>query len=411
MNCFPRKLLGITTALLCGGLAATSWASPPAPPQATPTPPATNSIDSSPGPRIVFAEPVHDFGKVSAGETVKATFLFTNAGDETLTITAVQPSCGCTAAGEWSRQVEPGKTGTIPIQFTTAGFGGPVAKSITVVSNDKTRPTTILQMKGILWKAVDVIPAYAVLNVIPEATGATSTISITNNTEQPLVLSQPEVNNKAFVAVLTTNEPGKSFRLAVSTTATNTGSVQGQIIMRTSSTNMPVITITAWANVQPVISVIPASINLPPPPLANRLTPIVTFINNTTNPITFSEPMVSLDDVQVQFREVQTNRYYTATLTFPQGFELPSGKAAEFVIKSTHPKYPTLRVPISQPPRQAVTQQQAPAVGQAARTPAGSGAMVLPAPPKPASTSVRPPHVLPRPAGLVAPPVPPQPTK
>ena len=62
------------------------------------------------GPEIQFKEGAIDFGTVSGGELVNCTFIFTNTGDETLSIKSVQPSCGCTSAGDWTKAVEPGKT-------------------------------------------------------------------------------------------------------------------------------------------------------------------------------------------------------------------------------------------------------------------------------------------------------------
>ena len=60
-----------------------------------------------------------------SGEPVKYTYVFTNTGDRLLILNSVQPQCGCTAAGEWTKQVEPGKTGSIPIQFNTDGLQRP----------------------------------------------------------------------------------------------------------------------------------------------------------------------------------------------------------------------------------------------------------------------------------------------
>src|SRR5690349_7331106 len=51
------------------------------------------------GPKAQFAVPVYDFGRVQAGDVVKYTFIFTNTGDQTLEVSHVQPSCGCTTAG------------------------------------------------------------------------------------------------------------------------------------------------------------------------------------------------------------------------------------------------------------------------------------------------------------------------
>ena len=79
---------------------------------------------------------------------MKYTYVFTNAGGATLEVTNVQASCGCTTAGEWTRQVEPGMTGSIPIQFSSVNFSGAVGKSITVTCNDTNQPAVVLQIKG-----------------------------------------------------------------------------------------------------------------------------------------------------------------------------------------------------------------------------------------------------------------------
>jgi len=61
-------------------------------------PPATNAPTLA-GPRVRFATPIYDFGRSKAGDPIKYSFIFTNQGEQTLEITHVQPSCGCTTAG------------------------------------------------------------------------------------------------------------------------------------------------------------------------------------------------------------------------------------------------------------------------------------------------------------------------
>src|SRR5262249_13233110 len=84
------------------------------------------------GPRIQFSEPAFDFGKVSFGTVVQHDYIFTNTGDQLLVIKDVHPACGCTTVRNWSREIAPGKAGTISINFETANISGPVAKSIMV---------------------------------------------------------------------------------------------------------------------------------------------------------------------------------------------------------------------------------------------------------------------------------------
>src|SRR6266478_4117700 len=100
------SILGLGTAVL----SADQPAPPLAPVAATPET-GTNAA----GPKIQFAMPIYDFGKVKSGDPVKYSYVFTNIGTEVLEVTHVQPSCGCTTAGDWTHKVDPGQTGTVPV--------------------------------------------------------------------------------------------------------------------------------------------------------------------------------------------------------------------------------------------------------------------------------------------------------
>ncbi len=308
------------------------------------------------GPEIRFATPIYDFGKVKGGESVKHIYVFTNVGGATLQVSNVQVSCGCTTPGEWTRQVEPGKTGSIPIQFNSANFSGQVAKTIAVTCNDTNQTTVVLQIKGNVWKPIDVMPQFAVLTVTAESPSTTTTVRVVNNEEAPLTLSMPESSNPALAVELKTNQPGKQFELVVKTVPPlPTGNVQGQITLKTTSTNLPVINLSAWVNMQPVVAVMPSQINLPAAPLANVMASAVSIRNNGTNTLTLSEPVVNAKGVDVQLKETEPRRNFMLVLNFPPGFEIAQGEKVELSVKSDHPQFPTLKVPVMQPPRPAPT--------------------------------------------------------
>jgi len=320
-------------------------AAPPAAAEAS-----TNVI----GPKIQFATPLHDFGRARAGEPVKYTYVFTNTGDRLLILNTVQPQCGCTTAGDWTRQVQPGNTGSIPIQFNTANYNGPVFKQVTVTCNVTNQPTLFLQLKGTVYKPFDLNPPMAVLNIPPDAETASVVVTITNNTEEPLVLSTPESNNRAFAAELKTNALGKGYQLIVSAVPpTPPGSVQGQISLRTSWTNPAVITVPVAANVQPAVMVIPSYITLAPGPLANAVTNSVSIRNNSTNDLKLSDPVVNVPGVEAEIKEMQPGKSFTALLAFPQGFQIPPGQQVELSVKSSNPKFPVVKVLVVQTPRPA----------------------------------------------------------
>lgn len=324
------------------------------PPPATPLP--TLPTAGTNLPKLRFATPIYDFGRLRSGEVLKYSYVFTNTGPDTVEITHVQPSCGCTAAGEWTRKVEPGQTGSIPIQFNSANFNGQVFKTVTVMSTDKGQPTSVLQLKGTVWKPVDVSPQFAVLNIPPDVPSATASVRIVNNMEEPLVLSAPESNNRAFTAELKTNVPGKEFQIIVTgTRPATTGNIQGLVTMKSSSTNMPIVTVNVWANIQAHVLVMPPQLTLPPPPLAASISPRVTIQNNSTNTLSVSDPVLSLEGVKVELTEPQPGKQFLATLTFPQGFEIPAGQQPALTLKSSNTNLPLITVPIRQLPRQVLS--------------------------------------------------------
>jgi len=348
--------LSLSLALMVSGTILVRADGPPPAPAATPatpvTPgaaPAVTPATAPSGPKVQFETPTYDFGRAKSGEAVKHTFIFTNTGCETLEINNVRPGCGCTTAGEWTKKVEPGKTGEIPIQVNTANFNGPIMKNVSVDSNDKTQPTTVLYLKGTVWKPVDVNPQFAMINVAPDTQGGSTVVRIVNNMEEPLTLSPPEVNNPSFSVTLKTNQPGREFELLVSVSQPlKTGYSQAQVTLKTSSTAVPTLTANIGANVQAAVTVIPPQITLPAGPLANQTMPSITIQNNSTNLLTLSDAVTTAKDVQVKLNEANPGRLFTATLTFPQGYELPQGEHAEFTVKTSNPQFSVIKIPIIQ---------------------------------------------------------------
>jgi len=331
-------------------------------------------------PKIQFAAREYDFGKVKAGDPVKYSYVFTNTGNAVLEVTHVQPSCGCTTAGDWTHKVEPGQTGTIPIQFNSGNANGAVAKTVTVTCNDKTQPSIPLQIRGTVWKPIEINPQFAFMNVPPDSAASVSTVvRIVNNTDEPFTLAAPEVNNKSFTAEIRTNQPGKEYQLVIATVPPMApGSVQAQVTVKTTSTNAPVLTVTAMANVQQPIIVSPPQITLPSGPLPSKVTPAVTIQNNGTNVLKLSDAMVSSKDVEVQVQETVPGKTFTASLSFPQGFEVTQGQPLELQIKSSHPNFPVIKIPITQMARPAQPVTPVPV-----RSPAGSAPSAAIAPPQP----------------------------
>ena len=84
-----------------------------------------------------FTEEMHNFGTLQSGEIAVYTFEFKNSGDNNLLIKDVETDCGCIKADFSKKQILPGKTGIIEVEFDSAGLWGKQFKSIEIHANTK----------------------------------------------------------------------------------------------------------------------------------------------------------------------------------------------------------------------------------------------------------------------------------
>jgi hypothetical protein len=300
------------------------------------------------GPRIKFSETAFDFGKIKSSEPVRHEFIVTNVGNATLDIVAVQPGCpGCTTALPWDRQIEPGKTGKIPIQFNPHGFSGMVSKSVTVSSTDPTQASQMLTFRANVWQPIEVQPAYVYfMPAEGEETNETKIVRIVSNLEEPLTLAPPECSNPGLKLELKTVQPGKEFALHITHAGPTSNAVpQGLITIGTSSTNVPIIKVTTHIMPQPALVISPLQITLPASLAAgHRHTQMIR--NNSSTLMKVTEASVNADGVTVQINESQPGKLFLLMVNFPANFQSHASQPLELTVKTTHPKRPVIKVPV-----------------------------------------------------------------
>ena len=118
--------------------------SPPADsPEVHPEEPFEDPAPADRPPEILFDVTRHDFGAVSDVESPSFSFSFMNVGDETLTITEIDASCGCTPTVLEQKEYAPGEVGEIGVSWDFIGWG-PQQKTIDVHSNSANTPVVVL---------------------------------------------------------------------------------------------------------------------------------------------------------------------------------------------------------------------------------------------------------------------------
>ncbi|MFL5765524.1 MAG: DUF1573 domain-containing protein [Bacteroidia bacterium] len=86
-------------------------------------------------PAMIFAEELHDFGKITQGEVVSWSFRFRNVGGSDLVISAATGSCGCTIPSYPKGAIKPGEESQIDVKFDSGGKSGMVKKTVTLTTN------------------------------------------------------------------------------------------------------------------------------------------------------------------------------------------------------------------------------------------------------------------------------------
>jgi mono/diheme cytochrome c family protein len=87
-------------------------------------------------PKIFFREEEHDFGVQPRDIVIFHTFQVFNAGNDTLIISKIETTCGCTTAMLTSDHIAPGDSGKLMVSLSLVDRVGKLDKQLTVYSND-----------------------------------------------------------------------------------------------------------------------------------------------------------------------------------------------------------------------------------------------------------------------------------
>jgi hypothetical protein len=116
-------------------------------PNATAQIPALNE-PNGPAPKLVFEQPIHDFGSVAPGSESKCSFKFANKGKGVLKIGDVTKTCGCTVFTLAKKDYEPGEEGVIEVSYNADRAPGVRTRKLYVLSNDPDNPRVELTIKA-----------------------------------------------------------------------------------------------------------------------------------------------------------------------------------------------------------------------------------------------------------------------
>ncbi len=147
--------------------------------------------DAEKAPRLTIVEPVKDYGTIPKGEKLDWSFVVKNTGDADLQIIAAKPGCGCTVA-DFDKVIKPGESGKVTAHVDTTAFAGPIAKSVTLETNDPTTPTSQLTIHAIVKPYVEAFPAGFVRFSLLQGDADSQTVTIYSDEDDPFQVTSVE---------------------------------------------------------------------------------------------------------------------------------------------------------------------------------------------------------------------------
>lgn len=115
---------------------------PPSPP-ARPSETIGSLKKKSPG-RIEFTEEMHNFGTLKEGETIVFSFRFRNKGTGSLSLTKVEPTCGCLSVQYKREDIASEEDASVDVIFNTTGEWGNQIKSVNIETSDGEKKTLMV---------------------------------------------------------------------------------------------------------------------------------------------------------------------------------------------------------------------------------------------------------------------------
>lgn len=310
---------------------------------------ATNA--GTPGARFGGPARVLDLGRVRPQQRLDIPLTFTNQGTAALQLSDLHGSCSCVHPGLRELAVPPGEHGVVPLEFYASDLGGPFSETLTFATNDPREPEVTLEFKGVVWRVLEALPAFVTLDVTPDSwTNQTAAVRIANHGETPIQLEPPVANQPAFAATFTTNRPGFAWDLIVRTTRPlPNANHYGRFTFKTSSPEVPRLEVTAFVPALSAVVATPRQLRIPAGPLAQPETRVLWLRGTTGLALQLSDPTPPSPGVTTVVDEIEPGRLFRATLTFPAAFVLPPDRRLEFTVRSNHPQFPILRIPVTTP--------------------------------------------------------------
>ncbi len=338
-------LLSTALALGCSGLLSVSARIALA--QSTPVSDSTQAPTNG-APRLVFTDPVYDFGTVEQGAQVTHLFRFTNQGGQDLRIESVKTSCGCTAAVISSETISPRQEGTISATFDTAHYAGEKTKSISVYSNDPAQLVSTLTLQGQISVEVEADPPQLYLGRVRHGEETIRSVDILYDANKPIAITKIEKTSPMLTVETQDLERGerKGKKLIVTLKKdAPLGRLSDEIKVTTSSEKRPMVEIPVFGSIEGDLVVTPPQVSFGVLRRGEGKSQDVSIKSRSTKPIHIVNVKSSNADIATELTTVKDGEEYKLTVSVKNEGK-PGRIQGEVQMTTDHPAEKVLSLPL-----------------------------------------------------------------
>ena len=182
-----------------------------------------------------------DFGTLYHGKAKKM-LVIKNDGTETLTLSNISSSCGCTGALASSDKIAPGDSGKLEITFDTHKVKGGATKAVSMETNDPKNQKVRITFTANVIAILDLLPEYLYFQG-KEGGSLSDEVTLKNTGSNPITIlsATPSTDNITATIKESQLNPGRETTLTCVFTPKGKGVVKGNIILKTDNPNLPEI--------------------------------------------------------------------------------------------------------------------------------------------------------------------------
>jgi hypothetical protein len=185
-----------------------------------------------------------DYGEINVSTTVQRILTIKNDGTDTLIISDVSASCGCTGTLLSNDHIAPGDSGALSISFDSKKFSGKVEKAVSMNTNDPSNKKVRIIFSANVISLLAIEPDYLFIKA-PIETTTTSTVYVKNTSTEPIRLLSAKSDLDNFSITIAKNKiaPDTYTEITVKYKSSKTGVVKGNIEIKTDNAKISTLNI------------------------------------------------------------------------------------------------------------------------------------------------------------------------